>query len=863
MDGVVSATITSPTTAAPTSITAAALPSLVTIAFNYQTNGSQGTFSATASVKDGATVIASSSKTVARANGGGGANESIAVSIPAGTAAGSYTVDVLVENIDGNGNPATMTATQTSAVVISGGNTTTSIDAPAIVYNTNGTVTVTVSGSSTPTGTVTLAVDGGTAVGKTLASGSATFTSAEIPVLSSPAAGNHTLAASFAAQNGFLASSATGTLVVDKATSTTNVTCSTPVTYTGVAQTPCAVTVTGAGGLNLTPAATYLDNTNAGTATANYTFAGDANHEGSDDTENFTIDRAQPVCTIAGYSVTFDGNSHTASGSCVGVLGETLDGLSLTGTTHTAAGDYPNDPWSFVDETGNYEDKGGAVGNVIERASSTTTVTCAAGPFVYTGAAQEPCTASVTGVGGLNQSLTVNYTNNTNAGTATASASFAGDGNHDPSTDDATFEIEKASSTTTVTCPSSVVYTAAAQEPCTATVTGAGGLNESLTVNYTDNMNAGTATASASYAGDANHDPSNDDATFEIEKAPSTTTVTCTAGPFVYNGSAHEPCSVSVTGAGGLNLTPAPVYANNTDAGTANASYTFPGDANHEISNDSENFSIAKAPSTTTVTCTAGPFVYNGLPHEPCSVSVTGAGGLNLTPAPVYANNTDAGNATASYTFPGDANHETSDDSENFTIDKASSTTTVTCTAGPFVYSGSPHEPCSVSVTGAGGLNLTPAPVYANNTNAGTATASYMFTGDANHEESDDSETFTIDKAPSTTTIACPGGPFTYNGFAQTPCSASVTGAGGLNLTSLTPTYADNTAAGTATASYTYGGDPNHTSSSDTENFTIGTKAAATVTALNRTKIFGAAMTPDQSEPATDFRSADSLAATR
>ena len=65
------------------------------------------------------------------------------------------------------------------------------------------------------------------------------------------------------------------------------------------------------------------------------------------------------------------------------------------------------------------------------------------------------------------------------------------------------WSITKASSTVTLTCPASVVYSGAAQTPCTATVTGAGGLSQSLTVSYTNNTNAGTATASASFAGDA------------------------------------------------------------------------------------------------------------------------------------------------------------------------------------------------------------------------------------------------------------------------------------------------------------------------------------------------------------------------
>src|SRR6185503_5824200 len=105
------------------------------------------------------------------------------------------------------------------------------------------------------------------------------------------------------------------------------------------------------------------------------------------------------------------------------------------------------------------------------------------------------------------------------------------------------------------------------------------------------------------------------------------------------------------------------------------------GDANHTGSTDSKDFTIGKAASTTAVTCTAWPFTYDGTPQTPCSVAVTGAGALSLTPAPTYANNTNAGTATASYTFAGDANHNGSTDSKTFTIDKAASTTTVSCPA--------------------------------------------------------------------------------------------------------------------------------------------------------------------------------------
>src|SRR5262249_53875825 len=152
-------------------------------------------------------------------------------------------------------------------------------------------------------------------------------------------------------------------------------------------------------------------------------------------------------------------------------------------------------------------------------------VTCPAS-VPYNGSAQTPCSASVTGAGGLNQSPAVSYTNNTAAGTATASASYGGDANHNGSSDTKNFTIDKAGSVTTVTCPASVPYNGSAQTPCSASVTGAGGLSQSVGVNYTNNMAAGTATANASYQGDDNHNNSSDSKNFIIDKASSTTTVT-------------------------------------------------------------------------------------------------------------------------------------------------------------------------------------------------------------------------------------------------------------------------------------------------------------------------------------------------
>src|SRR5439155_20558959 len=61
-----------------------------------------------------------------------------------------------------------------------------------------------------------------------------------------------------------------------------------------------------------------------------------------------------------------------------------------------------------------------------------------------------------------------------------------------------------------------------------------------------------------------------------------------------------------------------------------------------------------------------------GVPH-PATVLVTGAGGLSLTPAPVYScghapiDVADSG-CIASYTYPGDANHTGSAGSQTYSI---------------------------------------------------------------------------------------------------------------------------------------------------------------------------------------------------
>ena len=157
-------------------------------------------------------------------------------------------------------------------------------------------------------------------------------------------------------------------VTITKASSTTVVTFEAgPYVYRGTAFTATAV-VTGVGGLNQPVAVVYSgDCTNVTVAngcTATATFDGDQNHDGSTDSKSVTIAKANATCTVTGYSVYFDNNFHTAIGSSTGVLGESLTGLDLSGTTHKLVGSYP-DAWTFTDGTGNYNNASGTVINTI------------------------------------------------------------------------------------------------------------------------------------------------------------------------------------------------------------------------------------------------------------------------------------------------------------------------------------------------------------------------------------------------------------------------------------------------------------------------------------------------------------------
>ena len=237
------------------------------------------------------------------------------------------------------------------------------------------------------------------------------------------------------------------------------------------------------------------------------------------------------------------------------------------------------------------------------------------------------------------------------------SASFASDGGYSSSSGTATLTVGKAATTTTVMCDAGpFTYDGSAHTPCSATVAGAGGLNQSLTVTYSDNTNAGQATASASYAESANYLGSSDTENFTIGKADATCTISGYTG--VYDAASHG-ASGSCKGVNNVDLSAGlTLGATFTDVPGGTAHWTFTGGTNYNDQSGNVDITITKADATCTVT--GYDVVLDGNAHT-ATGSCSGVGGVDLTSLLDLSGTTHtaAGDYLADpWTFAGNGNYK-------------------------------------------------------------------------------------------------------------------------------------------------------------------------------------------------------------
>ena len=175
-------------------------------------------------------------------------------------------------------------------------------------------------------------------------------------------------------------------------------------------------------------AATTAVNGGAGYA-GNISVAGGGASSQTIATASSTVGKATPTVVVTPYTVTYDGNPHSATvTSITGVNGETaatVGTVTLT-TTHTTAGTYATDSWSLTG-TANYNNVASTtLTNTINKATPTATLTVNNSPVTYDGTAKSATviitTSSVPGE--VQSVLTGGTATQTAAGTYAVTANF-------------------------------------------------------------------------------------------------------------------------------------------------------------------------------------------------------------------------------------------------------------------------------------------------------------------------------------------------------------------------------------------------------------------------------------------------------
>ena len=269
---------------------------------------------------------------------------------------------------------------------------------------------------------------------------------------------------------------------------------------------------------------------------------------------------------------------------------------------------------------------------------------------------------------------------------------------------------------------------------------------------------AGVYTATASFPGDADHEPRSVSATITIQKRNAFVTFAPSPLAIPYDGQPH---AVTATFSGiGVSFGQRPVTYDGAptppvNAGTYVVAATFEGDANHNAYAATTILRIN--PAVPSVTIGGGPFVYDGQSH-PAVVTVTGLAGETV-PGPLtvtYGLNGSSGTTPpvnsgyhyvqASVAAAG--NYAAASATGAVTIGKAP--VTITVVADPVTYDGQVHY-ATVTATGGGGIPIAVAVTY-NGLNttpvtAGTYAVHASYNGNGNHEAASADATLVIAKA--------------------------------------------------------------------------------------------------------------------
>ena len=446
----------------------------------------------------------------------------------------------------------------------------------------------------------------------------------------------------------------------------------------------------------------------------------------------------------------------------------------------------------------------------------------------------------------LDKDYTVEYGNNTNAGTATVTVNFKG--NYAGSAN-STFIIErKDGSACIISAIDDQKHTGSAITPEIKVLDGTKPVDSSnYTVKYENNIAIGTATVTVTFKDDGNYS-GEISTTFKI--VPSTQVIYKIAdiAPQNYTGSEIKPAIKVLRDDVELDSQYYDVtYSNNIEAGNeALVTVKFKGDY-AGVPEITKNF-VIKPKSGAGLNITLDPvppYTYTGSPIEPKVVVKDGERVLTLDKDYTVAyspDHTNVGEVTVTVTFKG--NYEGTNSNTKFNIGaKDGSGFTVKVADGTFTYNGSAHTP---TIKVFDGETEVPASsysvVYSDNTNAGKAKIEVSFSGNYSGKANGE---FTIDpkSADALTYDAIPEQ--IYTGSPITPQVTVKDGETPLSDTYYTVEYTNNTEPGEATVTITFNG--NYTGS-HTLNFNIvksGEETEYTITKIEDQTYTGSKIEPE------------------
>jgi hypothetical protein len=273
--------------------------------------------------------------------------------------------------------------------------------------------------------------------------------------------------ASFATDSNYLSSSGTNSLTVIKADQAIAFGALADKTY---GDAPFTVNATGGGsGNSVTFSASgnctssgaggsTITITGAGSCTVAASQAGNANYNVAPDvSQSFTINKANALISVNGYTGVYDGNAHGATGSATGVNGENLTSLLNLGASFTSVpGGTAHWTFNADNSNGNYNSASGDATITISQATASITVNGYAG--IFDGNAHG-ATGSATGVSGEDLSGLLNLgATFVNVPGGIAHWTFAGNTNYAPASGDVTITIGIATPAITWSNPANIVY---------------------------------------------------------------------------------------------------------------------------------------------------------------------------------------------------------------------------------------------------------------------------------------------------------------------------------------------------------------------------------------------------------------------